>query len=302
MNNKTLYIFYPEYDVSTMLPNSTLLTARDQLLNQSQFHTSVGDLSPADIIFLSKNFDTIELIDVGFDRQSDSWAETKILLNYLSHCCVIKNFTNNGPETFVQSNLTTRIDCQPQLWIFGCSHSHGIGLTSSDQRFGSIVSQNLNLPAVFVTCPGSSLQWSLRHIVNSSINTNDIVIWQITSPNRVTLYNGTVNETMLFQSKNRCLLDTFNDQQIFFHHCSLINHGVKYLRALGIKFVITSLLHQNNLFYRYLNEYTKYPEYCYIPDIYLDLGTDQLHAGPLSHRALAKYIIDHVQYNDDKFI
>lgn len=282
-----------------MLPNSTLLTSCNQALSQSCYHTSLGDTSAKDIITVSNKFDSIEFINIGFDHGSDLWNETTLLLNYLSHRTVIKNFIKHQPETFVDSDLLSKVDHSRHLWIFGCSHSHGIGLTTPDQRYGNIVAKSLDLPTSFVTRPGSSLQWSLRHLINSNINPNHIVIWQLTTPQRVTLYDGKISETLLSVSRNRCLIDTFNEEQIFFHHCSLINYGVKYLRALGVKFVMTSILNKDNLFYQYLNEYTRYPEYCHTPGGALDLGTDHLHMGPLSHQAIAQCILDHVNYSNE---
>ncbi len=293
---KTLYIFSPTFDVSTVLEDSTLLTSKPPALEKSRYHTSVGDMSAADIISISELFDKVELIDQGFDYDSPTWFETKILLNHLSHRRPVENFTRQPPETFVlESNVRSTTEHR-KLWVFGCSHSHGVGLKLPEQRFGRIVSQQLNLHSIFVTQPGSSLQWSLRHLVNSNISNKDVVIWQITAPQRLTLYNGNATEELrLAVAKNKCLLEVFNDQQIFFHHCSLLNYGVNYLRAKKAKFVLVSILNQQQLFYRYLDEYTKYPEYCYTPDSCLDLGTDRLHLGPLSHKAIAHRILDHIQ-------
>lgn len=294
---KKLYIFHPTLDVSTVLQSSTLLTSSTQILDRSQYHTSLGDLSASDIISIAHQFDELELVDVGFDRNDVLWHETKILLNYLSHTHKVTNFAVEQPKTFT-SNVYKQIDSK-KIWIFGCSHAHGIGLDHPDQRFGAIAARHLNLPAVFVTRPGSSLQWSLRHLLNCEFGQDDIVIWQLTSPPRVTVYDTEPKEVVLATSSNRCLLDVFNDQQIFFHHCSLINYGVRYLRSKNIKFVLTSLLEKQSLFYEYLDEYTKYPEYCYIPVPCVDRGNDGQHFGPLSHQGIAKHIIDRVQYKDE---
>ena len=295
--NKKLYIFYPKFDVSTVLPNSTLLTSANQLLDKSEYHTSLGDLSAADIISVSRMFKEIELLDHGFDHSSSIWLETKSLLNYLSHTVTVKKFNREFPNNFTASTTSTNND-DAKLWVFGCSHSHGVGLSHEDQKFGHIVSTRLGLPVNLVTEPGSSLQWSLRHLINTTFGPKDIVIWQLTTPGRLTLYDGNTSELMLSRSTNRELISVFNDQQIFFHHCSLLNYGIRYLRATNTKFVLTSILNQQKLFYDYIDEYTRYPEYCYIPNSNLDTGTDRLHLGPLSHQLIANRIVDHIQYNN----
>lgn len=292
---KTLYITEPTFDVLTMLPDSTLLTSVPKVLVKDAYHTSVGDMSVGDIIAAAKLFDQLELLDHGFDKNSTTWLETKIVLNYLHHGHNVLRFHSGLPLTFTDHYAISNKHKSQTLWIFGCSHSHGVGLIDLDQRFGQLVAAHLNLPANFVTKPGSSVQWSLRHIINANIATQDLVIWQITTPHRLTIYDHSPREVLLANSHNRCLLDVFNDRQMFFHQCSLIDHGVKFLRAKNIKFVMTSLLNQQAFFYNYLEEYSKYPEYCYTPECNLDLGTDQQHFGPLSHRAIAFRLIDHIQ-------
>lgn len=292
---KKLYITAPTFDVSTLLPDSTLLTSLPKVLAKDNYHTSVGDMPVGDIIAAAKLFDQLQLVDHGFDKNSTTWQETKIVLNYLHHGHNVLNFHSDLPLTFTDHPAISKKHHSQTLWIFGCSHSHGVGLIDPDQRFGQLVAAHLNLPANFVTRPGSSVQWSLRHLINANIAKQDLVIWQITTPHRLTVYDHLPKEVVLAYSHNRCLLDVFNDQQMFFHQCSLIDHGVKFLRAKNIKFVMTSILNQQTLFYNYLEEYSKYPEYCYTPECNIDLGTDHQHRGPLSHRAIAFRLIDHIQ-------
>lgn len=282
--------------MSTVSTSSILLSSTKQLIVHNEYHTSLGEMPADDIISIAKHFFEIELIDTGADFASATWHETKALLNYLSHRHNVINFSTEPPATF--TNTKNSHNQNPTLWVFGCSHSHGSGLDSTDQRFGAIVSKTLGLPATFFTRPGSSLQWSLRHLINTNFGSGDTVIWQITTPQRLTLYNNKPEEIMLANTQNRCLLDVFNDQQIFFHHCSLINYGVRYLRSTKTKFVMLSVLNKQSMFYRYIDEYTKYPEYCYMPNVNFDLGNDHLHPGPLSHQAIANHLVDHIQYRD----
>lgn len=292
---KKLYIFYHNVHVSELIPHSTLLTSLDQCLDFDEYHTSLGDMSVTDIISVSKMFDQLELIDIGFDKTSQIWLETKILLNYLGHRMPVLYHKIEPLKVFTDHSNLLANQNKKKIWIFGCSHSHGVGLLSQKQTFGALLGEHFQLPVNFITLPGSSLQWSLRHLINADILPDDLVIWQITLPFRLTMYDGVTKEIMLAQSSNRCLIDTFNDQQMFFHHCSLINYGVNYLRAKKIKFVLTSILNSQLLFYDYLNEYTKYPEYCYMPNSNVDLGTDNSHVGPLSHRVIALELTNYIQ-------
>jgi hypothetical protein len=296
---KTLHLFYSKSDVSAVLPSSILLTSINHDLNLQEYHTSIGDLSAAEIIKLSKNFDEINLLDINFDKKSAEWRELKILLNYLSHTHTVHNFECQAPPTFLSNQKINRHSSEPMLWIFGCSHSHGVGLFPGESKFGDILGKELNLPTRFITSPGSSLHWSLRHLINSEIKPQDTVIWQLTTPERITVYNQSVAEVMLARTTNPHLLNVYSDQQIYFQQCNLINYGVQYLRSLKTKFAMTSILQLCDLYHEYLSVYTSYPEYCYSPGIGLDLGHDNQHMGPLSHQALAFSLLDHVQCTNE---
>jgi hypothetical protein len=135
--------------------------------------------------------------------------------------------------------------------VFGCSHSHGVGLLPNELRYSDIISQELNIPLKSITKPGSSTRWSLRHLINANINPTDLVIWQITTPDRISLPGLPSNELVLSTIKNRYLLEVYTDEQIYFDHMSLINYGAQYLRAKGVRFVMTSIEHNSTLFYNY---------------------------------------------------
>jgi hypothetical protein len=292
---KTLHITEPTFDFGVINKTSTLLTSIDVLLDSNEYHTSLGDMSSSDIIKISDNFSTINFVDEKFDQSSDIYKETVVLLNYLSWSKNVTNFTVDTPVSFADPMVNLR-PIEPTLWVFGCSHSHGIGLLPDEKRFGEIVAKSLNLPLTLISKPGSSLGWSTRNLVAADIKSNDLVIWQLTTPHRTSQYDGVVaKEIMLARSNNRCLLEVFDDNQVFFNHINLLNFGVRYLRNIGVKFIIISILPKlKNLFYDYLVEYSKYPEYCYTPGCQLDLGIDQVHAGPLSHKALAQQLLDHI--------
>jgi hypothetical protein len=291
---KILHIIEPTFDFSVINKNSTLITSVNVLLESDEYHTSLGDMSSANIIKISKKFSSINFVDKKFDTGSDIYKETVVLLNYLSWSNCVTNFTVALPISF--DNKVASRPNKSTLWVFGCSHSHGVGLLPEEKKFGEIVAESLNLPLMLISKPGSSLNWSTRNLVAANIKSDDVVIWQLTTPHRLSRYNGVeTKEIMLARSTDRCLLEVFDDSQVFFNHINLLNFGVRYLRSIGVKFVIVSILPKlENFFYEYLVEYSKYPEYCYAPGCQLDLGTDRVHDGPLSHRALAQRLLDHI--------
>jgi hypothetical protein len=275
---------------------SRLLTSADTVIDFDEYHTSLGDMTASDIIKVSSNFSTINLVKEGFDQSSDIYKETMVLLTYLSSFNHVTNFVADPCISFTDIEVKSRDD-EPTLWVFGCSHSYGYVLNkSTEKNFGRILSESTNLPLRLVAKGGSSINWSLRHIVEADIRPSDLVVWQITTPCRISCYDGDiVKEVILPNTKNRHLLEVFDDNQQFFNQINFLNFGVQYLRRIGVKFAITSIWQEGSLMYDYLNEYSKYSEYCYAPNCHIDLGFDKLHVGPLSHRAIAQRILDHVQ-------
>lgn len=293
---KILYLTESTFDFRQVNADSVLITEYTEDLPSCIYHTSLGDLSVDTIIKLSSQFDVIEFAQQGFDTSSDVYKETLLLYQYLT-----KQHKKTGKSVLQFTDhpgIDTRSD-QPILWVFGCSHSHGVGLLPHELPYGKLLSQDLNLPLKLITKPGSSLHWSYRHLMNSCIQSQDTVIWQLTTPGRVSQFNGlNVEEIVLSNSKNRKLIDYMSDNQLYFNHLSLLNTGVRFLRSIGCKFAITAICDFGRM-YDYVFEYVKYPEYCYSYGMQIDHGTDGMHVGPLSHKAIAQCLLNHLQlYND----
>jgi hypothetical protein len=295
MRNKTLYLTHPQFDFSVVNTKSKLLTNITQSLDDCEYHTSLGDVSSQDIINIATQFSNITFVPDKFDPNEPIYHETVVLGNYLSNITQVHGLNVALPKTF-----TDKIPQRPQsptLWVFGCSHSHGVGLQSRDQIYSNIIAKELKLPLMSVTKPGSSLHWSLRQLMSANIESNDTVIWQLTTPGRLSRFNGNaIEEVLLARTTDRHLLEVNNENQIYFDQLTLLMFGVKYLRALNVRLVITSLDNVNETKYR--KEYTQYPEYCYAPGFNVDLGDDNFHYGPLSHKNLATCILNHLKCNN----
>lgn len=288
--------------MSTINNNSVLLDVVTDQLPNLEYHTTLGDMSAADIITISNQFNLINFIPINFSIDEPMYHETILLLSYLQHRMTVINLVNTPITTFVDNIDIKSRYTDPTMWVFGCSHSHGVGLSSEKLRYSNILSHQLNMPLISITKPGSSTRWSLRHLINANLQHLDLVIWQITTPNRISLAGDFPTELLLSNTPSRALLEVYNDDQLYFDHLSLINYGVQYLRALGINFIITSIENNSTLFYDYKKEYVKYKEYCYSPGFNVDLGNDHLHFGELSHKNLALSIQDHIHYTYGKLI
>lgn len=296
MMSKILYLTDPTFDFSKVCETSVLLDQVKQNLPDGVYHTSLGDLRVDQIIKMSPEFGEFRLELQGFDRDSLIFYETQSVFQYLNKTELqinlpIQRFTDH-------TEIDTRLEC-PMLWVFGCSHSHGVGLKVSEKNYGQCLSEELDLPLRLITKPGSSLAWSYRHLLNSCIKQQDTVVWQLTSPERLSSFNGKhVEEIVLSSSKDRKLIDSISDSQIYFNHLSMLNTGVRYLQSINCRFVIITIMSLGKN-YNYLSEYIKYSEFCSTYGSFLDHGSDGKHAGPLSHKSLAQRIYNHLQLRND---
>jgi hypothetical protein len=296
----TLTISSVEYIPSNN--NSSLITNKNYdkciINNYADYHTTVSDLDSNKIIELVKQIDKVFFVEDFFDKTSSIYSETIALLNYIQHFVPIYNYNIDNKIDFTNNKLIYTHPGKPTLWVFGCSHSHGVGLASNELRYANIISRKLNMPLKLISQPGSSTNWSLRHCINANIRCDDIVVWQLTTPDRITLNNKKLAEVMLSNTSQQELIKVYSDDQVFFEHLNLVNIGVRYLQSKKIKFVLTAILNNQRLFYNYLQEYTKYSEYCYAPNFNVDLGSDNLHFGPNSHANLATAILSHLEQHN----
>lgn len=293
-----LHLIEPTFDFGEVNSSSKLLVSGSQHFDQEN-HTSLGDMTAEEILEVAKHYDSINFVSNKFDQQSDIYKESIILLNVLKHSKNVSGYTFTETNKFLSVDVESRPN-EPVLWLFGCSHAHGVGLETADKTFGQLVAETLNLPLINITRPGTSLTWSFRHLINAPIKPNDFVIWQITTPDRVSLFDGiNTKEVLLNQTSNRCLVEINNDFQVFFNHTMLLNSGINYLRSINSQFVFVDLSSPTIRLYDYLIEYAKYPEYCSYTNRFIDVGTDGIHAGPLSHKHIAQRILNHVYCIND---
>jgi len=295
---KILHLIDPTFNYSLKNKKSQLLNSVDCDFSYDEYHTSLGDLSYEQILSVVPKFDSVNFCKETF-VDNETYKNSILLIKYIQSIRPVTNFVQDQLNTFTDNieYLRARPDT-PVLWVFGCSHSHGVGLLPGELRYADIVSQHLGLPLKLVSKPGSSLHWSARHLFNADIRPNDIVIWQLTTPNRVSVYNGVhTKEVVLSCTDNRYLVEVNTDEQIYFNHLTLLMFGVQYLRAKNIKFCLTSIEPYPPVDVGL--EYIKYPEYCYALEFQVDQGTDGMHHGPLSHKNLALCLINHIQCNND---
>lgn len=282
-----------------LIDNSNFLSTTN-----SVYFTALGDLTFDQIKILALAARQVYFIEDLPWSDKEALVSTYILCNHLSQFITVHGVNKQSVERFLTVPVT-RDYTEPTMWTFGCSHTKGVGLDFPEQQvYGKLLADKLGMKWQNIARDGSSTRWSLAHLLNADIQTNDVVIWATTSIERIRIASDSINELLLSSGGNKAAVMYYNDKQLVFDHLDYINTGVRYLQRSGINFILLSLLSNNACRTQIELHCSHYKEWCPVENwTQHDKGNDNLHIGPIGHITLAERIYNHVQLLEyDKFI
>jgi len=264
-------------------------------------------LSATEIIYYSNN--TLTKFDLSFPTESSrGWLEN-ILLTVNQHIPVtnLKSQLLGTEKVKSDSRMFLELaDCRqtekPQLWGVGCSFTYGTGV-ESHQRYINLIESAIHKPISCLAAPGGSISWAADQILRSDIRKNDIVIWGVTTKERLTwcyrdtIYNITVNAYTKYKWLEKLVPQKIivNEENALYQSLIHIHQVINFCDKIGAKLLLvglltnsTDLLYLHNLpnFYQYYNKNS---------NDYIDLGHDNEHPGSLQHQLYADAIIEQLQ-------
>lgn len=310
MKNQEFIVFFG--DASETCANSAL--AHDPgafLLDQSNFkrifndftfkgtvYTSLGDLSKNinEIIDLLLRADKIFYVDWNETINKNSITEsargfTHVILHLVSR---YKNNVYNlelsycNPLSYLVLSDNRKTN-KRQLWVAGCSISHGTGV-DPDERYGQLLSNKIDLSVSFLTHPGSSIDWAADQILRSDIQKNDIVIWGLTGEERLPLWN---NNMLLHANTINCFIENIDlskvllSNHVYYSAYTHIYQVVNFCKKIQAKLLIFGILNSSTVSLN-LNNLKNFIQYNTFNKL-LDTGTDNQHPGPKQHQAYADF-------------
>lgn len=273
-----------------------------QQLTAGTYYTSVGDLDN-----LLKFGQTLQQADTIVYSPPTKWSDYHNGVSrmqywteqYLSvFCCdatkIVINF-NAFPlnKTKMLALADARKFEDSQVWIAGCSISHGVGV-ADHERYGELISKELNLPVTFLTRPGSSIRWASDQILRSDIRANDTIFWGLTSINRLSYWDETTRTTRcasLTQFDCHEFLNTLINKKylasdhMIYESLVSVHNVINFCKNNNITLVLATLLKGTE---HHLQDVANFVPLAGIfgqdlENMFLDLGTDNLHPGPISH-------------------
>lgn len=288
-----------------------LFCSKDDVNQAQTFYTSLGDCGLENLLFLFEKSQAIyycppnQWSDGAKSGQPYSMQyHTEKLLDFFQTCKDKKIFGFKKNLYSVQPVEHDFLDLAdqrktnlPQLWIAGCSISHGVGV-NKDQRYGQLVANNLDLEVSWLTHTGSSIQWARDQILRSDIQKDDIVCWGITSTMRFSYYREKLMHVISrFYEDNKWLNDIISieklddDDQLY--QCVTAIHQVQnFCNKVGAKLYMLDMFPQNyNKIKKYCTNLDNFDIALGEDDFTIDYGSDQSHPGPMQHMMYAQYFL-----------
>lgn len=215
-----------------------------------------------------------------------SWNSNRVITEYfLYQTNLIKNNVQGLDLTQYQNStylslVEPRRAIEKQLWIAGCSIAHGVGV-SSNEKFGTLISNKLNVPVSHITKGGSSIEWAKDQILRSNIRKGDVVIWGLTQEVRAPKAN---TAKVVFETNPDILLD----ETSLYRAVTSVHQVVNFCKGISAQLVLVPIICSEHLqlLIHDLDEYYQLP----YQTKFLDIGTDGMHPGPIQHRAWADII------------
>lgn len=299
-------------------PDAALLDHTNfENLEPGTYYTSLGDLGSlpnlatvllqaTDIVYAPPDKWTDEVNGISM---MSSLSEDYLKV-FFYKCTVVDNQDSSKTRRFVNTDISKfsnilhladlRKTDKPQLWIAGCSISHGIGVTEQT-RYGTLLANQLGLEASFLTHSGSSIAWAADQILRSDIREKDIVVWGLTRSARVTRFGQ--NKFEFITAANCPDISTFDymiGDNNFYQSVVALRQVVNFCEKIKATLILASLL--DDQLVHYLDDYKPLVMLYRIfgrgkDDQVLDVGTDKnnIHPGPRTHQIFAEQIYKKIQ-------
>ena len=292
------------------------------------FYTGLGDVDPEQLYQLLCWAKTIVYVPPPSWEVHESKLLTTELVRHFQHKVVWgkEHIDSAVPLYLTQLHRLedTRSGTGPNLFVAGSSTAHGTPFVTADEKFGSIVGKELQLPLVSLTHHGSSLSWAADQILRSDIMAGDVVVWDAMGHQRLT-HLGTDTKSGICRlspvfyhpaanpKKYAGLLgtDLYNivakfttmaDQHLLFDACQKIMQVNNFCNVVGAKLIIIltphtspeNMLQITQCFEHYTNiiSLAEFANSTHDQQpLWPDFGSDGFHAGPKTHKLFADLVL-----------
>jgi hypothetical protein len=167
-----------------------------------------------------------------------------------------------------------------QIWVAGCSIAHGVGV-DQNKKFGTLISNKLDLLVSHLTKTGSSIEWAKDQILRSDVRKNDVVIWGLTQEVRAPL---AVNGKVCWETDPNILLN----ETSLYRAVTSVHQVVNFCKKISAQLILLPIICSEQLQLQ-IFQLDEYYQLQYRTK-FLDFGTDKFHPGPIQHQEWANII------------
>lgn len=177
-----------------------------------------------------------------------------------------------------------------EIVFLGCSHTVGVGV-EQNQRFSQLASKELGLKEKNLAVKGSGI-WQMHNtFFRCKFNKNQKVVLQLSDPYRINYFsNQTVTQDSFKNTKNKELLLTYNDSILSYQEYSLISSIISSSKLQEIDLLCFRMSMQLPYEYNQSEYLLTTASKSFILGNWLDLGNDNVHSGPLTHKKISSII------------
>jgi len=292
--------------------DATLLTS-DKINNipPGTYYTSIGDLdSLTDFAKILRQADLI--VYAPPDKWSDSFfGKSKMQMwteDYLKAFIYFRPIENPPAGLLkVPENKSTilklsdiRKTTQTQLWVAGSSDTLGDGV-QSNQRYGQLLANQLNLPVSFLAESGSSITWAADQILRSDLRKDDILVWGLTSVPRVNYFQDDKIHHVFpsfdhFKNFQKFLVE--HEEDILYKSLTSVYQVINFCKKIKVDLFLVDLFNRDLKYYLKDDIEVLSLIGLWGRDInttYEDYGDDGIHPGVNTHKFYASEILKKIQ-------
>ena len=291
-------------------PNATLITtSMIDDISPGTYYTSVGDIS--DLSNFAKVLRQADLIVYAPpDKWSDSFFGKSKMQSWTEDC--LKDFAyfkpiENLPDGLIPAipenkSIMLRLSGirktdQPQLWVSGCSNTAGDGV-NSNQRYGQLLADRLNLPVSFLAESGSSITWAADQILRSDLIENDILVWGMTSVPRINYFQDNRIHHIFPSGKHFKNFQKFlveHEEDILYKSLTSVYQVINFCKKIKVDLFLVDLLNLDLKYYLKDDIKVLCLGKLWGQSMYEDFGYDGIHPGVKTHEFYAREIFKKIQ-------
>lgn len=190
----------------------------------------------------------------------------------------------------------------PRLWVGGCSTTFGVGV-GKNERYANVLGDHLDMPLTVLARPGASISWACDQLCRSNIQPRDLVVLGITIlPRFAWFHRGELSMIQLSyyrlnpEFEKVIPFSQLDSDQRLYESMAAIGRLENFCQKVSANLIMigihaninlsAQLANRNNfIFFHGRNGLDFDSEF-------LDLGDDQCHPGPKTHKSYAHAIIN----------